>query len=417
MLKFSIFFIALRHIFTRKRQSLLTITGVSIGAMILIATLSMTEGLIENIETTIIEASPNIVINGEKLYPRKEKLLDSGFIHIIKRAKIRPDDKIKGINSLENYISKVDGIKSISPFVEVRAILRYGTKFLPVKCLGVTHDKEALVSPNISKNMIHGKWDDLHKQDNNTLIGRLIAKKLGLNSGQRVRLIDSDGRLWYLSVTGIFKTGLKNIDENVIYLNLNFAQKIKGLGKDTVNGVNIRVKDPHKVKPISQILKVISQRKTETWEEQNQTVLANFRQNNLTTLILVIFTFIVSGFGISNVLNTIVLEKVKDIAILKSMGFTRNKITGIFLLEGLIMGLVGAFIGLITGWLLSVFIGSLPINFGDASFIQSKGLNMVQKPWFYWLTALFSVFIATFSSLLPALKAAKLLPVQVFRGY
>lgn len=411
-----LFFIALRHLFTRKRQTILTISGVAVGAMILITTLSMTDGLIDNIEGTIIGSSPNIVVKAKKLIPRKEKLIESDFVALTRRAKRPTLDKIRGYAVVDQAILINKDVVATSPFIELRGIVRYGTRFRSVNASGVFPEKESKIS-KIPQNMISGKWEDLSKKSNNIILGKLIAKRLGVKSGQRVSFIDSDGRIWDLNVTGIFKSGLKNVDENVVFLNFNFARNIKKFPADAASGISIKVISPHEVASVSSLIAVATGYETETWEERNKTVLENFRQNNIVTLMLVIFTFIVSGFGISNVLSTVVLEKVRDIAVLKSMGFTGSKISGIFFLEGLIIGCAGAVIGAVTGWALSTFLGILPISFGEAAFIQSDHLNMVQKTHFYVITIIFSIIISSVSAYSPSRKAARFMPIEVFRGY
>ncbi len=409
-------FIALRHLLTRRRQTLLTVLGVAVGAMILITTLSMTEGLITDIEDTIIEASPHLVVKAEPLVAAKERLVDADLVALKRQGRRAVPDKLSNGFVLDARIGGTEGIVATSPFVEVRGILRYGTRFRPIVANGVLADREAQVS-TLSEKMIDGRWDALNQTSDGILVGRLLAKNLGVKPGDRVRLVDPEGRLWTLRVAGVFKAGIKNIDEMSAYMNIRQAQTIRRFGKETISGINARTVEPRKVAPVAASLRAALGQRVDTWEETNKTVLASFRRNNQTTLILVLFTFVVSGFGISNVLNTVVLEKVRDIAVLKSLGVTRKGITTIFALEGLLIGLLGSLIGGLLGWGLSTLVGMAPLSYGDAAFIQSGRIAMAQKPWFYWLTLGFSIVIATVASRGPSRKAAELTPVAIFRGY
>lgn len=409
-------FIALRHLLTRRRQTLLTVLGVAVGAMILITTLSLTEGLISDIEDTIIEASPHLVVKAEPLAPARERLVDGDVVALSRQGRRAVPDKLKNGFVLDRQLGRTEGIVATSPYVEVRGILRYGTRFRPIVANGVMPEREAQVS-TLSQKVIAGRWDALNQTSDGILIGRLLAKNLGVNPGDRVRLVDPEGRLWTLRVVGVFKAGIKNIDESSAYLTLRQAQTIRHFGKETLSGINARALEPRKVAPIAATLRASTGQRVDTWEETNKTVLASFRRNNQTTLILVIFTFIVSGFGISNVLNTVVLEKVRDIAVLKSLGVTGRGITMIFTLEGLLIGILGAAMGGVLGWGLSTLVGMAPMSYGDAAFIQSGRIAMAQKSWFYWLTLGFSIGIATLASRGPSRKAAELTPVAIFRGY
>ena len=409
-------FIALRHLLTRRRQTLLTVLGVAVGAMILITTLSMTEGLITDIEDTIIEASPHLVLKAEPLAPARERLVEGDVVALKRQGRRAIPDKLKNGLRLDERLSETEGIVATSPFVEVRGILRYGTRFRPIVANGVYPEREARVS-TLSEKMIDGRWESLDQMPDGILIGRLLAKNLGVKSGDRVRLVDPDGRLWSLRVAGVFKAGIKNIDEASAYMTMRQAQTIRRFGKETLSGINARTVEPRQVAPVAERLRAALGQRVDTWEETNKTVLASFRRNNQTTLILVLFTFVVSGFGISNVLNTVVLEKVRDIAVLKSLGVTRRGISTIFALEGLLIGTIGAALGGLLGWGLSTLVGMAPLSYGDAAFIQSGRIAMAQKAWFYWLTLGFSIGIATFASRGPSRKAAELTPVAIFRGY
>lgn len=116
-------------------------------------------------------------------------------------------------------------------------------------------------------------------------------------------------------------------------------------------------------------------------------------------------------------LNTVVLEKVKDIAVLKSLGVSRRGIGIVFTLEGLLIGLSGAILGGILGWALSTAIGMAPMDYGEAAVIQTGRIAMAQAPWYYALTMGFSILVATLASRGPTRKAAKLTPIAIFRGY
>jgi len=410
------FFIALRHLLSRRRQTFLTVLGVAVGAMILITTLSMTEGLITDIEDTIIEASPHLVVKAEPLAPARERLVEGDVVALKRQGRRAVVDNLKNGAQIDQRVAEIDGVLATSPFVEVRGILRYGTRFRPVVANGIDPAREVKVS-TLSEKMIEGRWDALDQMPDGILVGRLLAKNLGVKTGDRVRLVDPDGRLWNLRVAGVFRAGIKNIDEASVYMPMRQAQTVRRFGKETISGINARTAEPRQVAPVAESLRAALGQRVDTWEETNKTVLASFRRNNQTTLILVIFTFVVSGFGISNVLNTVVLEKVRDIAVLKSLGVTRKGISTIFALEGLMIGLMGAALGGFLGWGLSTLVGMAPMSYGDAAFIQSGRIAMAQAPWFYWLTLGFSIAIATYASRGPSRKAAELTPVAIFRGY
>jgi lipoprotein-releasing system permease protein len=130
----------------------------------------------------------------------------------------------------------------------------------------------------------------------------------------------------------------------------------------------------------------------------------------------VLFVFVVSGFGIANVLITIVLQKQHDIAIMKSIGVSRGSIVGIFLLEGIILGCIGAAIGGLAGYVMTNVISSLPISYGESAVVRNDHIVTVQRVYFYVLTTTFSVLMSAVSSVGPARRAARMNPVDILRG-
>lgn len=129
-----------------------------------------------------------------------------------------------------------------------------------------------------------------------------------------------------------------------------------------------------------------------------------------------IFVFLVAGFGIANVLITIVLQKQRDIAIMKSMGVSSSTIKMIFLTEGMIFGITGAVIGMTAGHLLTNFISSLPLSFGESAVVRGDHIVTVQKASSFVIVAVFSVLVSAISSYIPSRRAAKLKPVDILRA-
>ncbi len=156
--------------------------------------------------------------------------------------------------------------------------------------------------------------------------------------------------------------------------------------------------------------------KTETWDEANANLIELFERNNNITLFLVVFVFIVAGFGIANVLITIVLQKRQDIAIMKSFGLSKRTIEMIFILEGLILGIIGTFLGEIAGHFMADFISTIPISFGDSAVIKNDHLVTYQTVFSFVITAVFSIIVGAIAGWGPARRAAKSNPVEVLRA-
>lgn len=409
-----------RHLLSKKKQTLLVILGVATGSMVMILTFALTRGIIDEIENRIIEVSPLITIKGEKLQGKERLLMKSSpnstdYFYISSR--IIPDER-KEVKSYTRVISVLDEIKQIdavSPFVQTRGVLRYRTLYKPIIIKGIIPEREKNIA-SLERNIVSGSLNELSYTKDGIILGSVLAKKLKAKYHDLVLLAGEDGKVYHLRVTGIFSSGFTATDENLAYLNLSLAQSINGFGRNVVSAIGIHTVSLDAVNQTARNIENITGYKAETWEEANQNLITLFKRNNNITMFFVIFVFVVAGFGIANVLITIVLQKQKDIAIMKSMGVSSRSVTLIFLSDGMLLGLIGAVIGMTAGYFLTNFIASLPISYGESAVVRSDHIAMVQTVSSYIIVAFFSIFISAISSYIPSRRAARLQPVEILRA-
>jgi lipoprotein-releasing system permease protein len=400
----------------KRRQTLLVILGVALGSMVLIVTFALTDGIIADIEEKIIAASPLITVKGEKLLAKPRNLFPDSAGRAIIVSRIIPGEKkeVKPYPETVAAVKAVPGITAASPFVQTKGVLRKGKLFRPVLLKGVLPAEEAQIA-NLDKNIVAGSLSELGFTPSGILLGQGLARKLRADYHDLVRLTGQNGRVYILTVTGIFASGFGAVDDHNAYLNLPLAQTLAGFGGAEVTGIGVHVSDPSAVAPLARQIEYLTGYRTESWQEANENLLTLFRRNNNITFMLVIFVFLVSGFGIANVLIAIVLQKRRDIAILCSLGFGRSSIVGIFLAQGLIIGMIGTAIGLLAGHLSSNLIAHLPISYGESAIVRGTHIAMRQSAHAYLLTALFSVLVSGFAAYGPARRAARLSPVEILR--
>ena len=412
--------IALVHLLGRRRQTILVTVGVAIGTMVMILTFALTNGIIASIKEKIINVSPLITIKGEKVQG-KERLLMNGPAaatdHFFIVSRIIPDEK-KEVKPYTEVISLIQGIPTvdaIAPFVRTRGVLRKGKVFRQVSLKGINPTREARIG-NLESSVIKGTLNELAFTPDGILLGDGLARKLTATSHDVVRLTAENGRVYSMTVVGIFASGFSATDDNTAYINLPLGQSITGFSSNVVSGIGIHTTEVENLNSIARQIEQLTGFQAETWEEANANLLTVFKRNNDITLLLVVFVFIVSGFGISNTLITIVLQKQKDIAIMKSVGFGVRSIGRIFLVQGLLIGLIGTVIGLIGGHYLTDLIGSLPVSFGESAVVRTNSITVVQTTPSYIITTCFSLIVSILASYTPARRAARLKPVQILRA-
>lgn len=415
-----IFSIALKHLSGKRKQTILVIAGVAIGSMVMILTLALGEGIVSDIQNKIIEISPLITIKGEKLKGKERLLLSespNSADKILMPSRIKPDEtkEIKPYTEVLSIAEDLSEVDAVSPVVIARGVIRHRTLTKQGNIKGIVPEKEAKIA-NLARNILTGSLDELTYTKDGALLGNGLAKKLKVKYHDIISVTGESGKIYRLRVVGSFASGFSAVDDNNLFVNLRMGQTINDFSANEVSAIGIHIKDIEKVNEVSEKIKKLTGYQCETWEEANANLLSLFKRNNTITLFLVVFVFIVAGFGIANVLITIVLQKQQDIAIMKSMGVSRKSVEAIFLVEGLILGLAGAIIGAIAGHLITNLISSLPISYGESAVVRSDHIVTVQKPVFFLLTSFFSILMSMLSSMGPARRAARLKPVDILRA-
>lgn len=412
--------IAIRHLAGKRRQTLLVIAGVTVGSMVMILTLSLGEGIVQDIKDKIIETSPYIIITGEKLIPQETQLYHASsesttVYSMMSRVRPREKKQIKPYTETMAQLSSIKTIDGAAPFVFARGVVRYHTVTRTGLIKGIVPSLEATIG-NLESKVVTGSLGELAYTKDGILLGSGLAKKLKAAYHVPVTITGEGGTTFRVRVVGTFTSGFGAIDDNNAYINLELAQRVNDVPDNAVSGIGIHTTSLEVVNETSALLRQVTGYRTETWEETNENVITLFKRNNSITLFLVLFVFVVSGFGIANVLITIVLQKQHDIAIMKSIGVSRRSIEQIFLIEGIILGVIGAVAGGVAGHLLTNLISSLPISYGESAVVRNDHIVTVQHAYFFVLTTVFSVIISAVSSLGPARRAARLNPVEILRG-
>ena len=418
MLK-TLFAIAVRHLLGRRRQTLTTIFGVAISTMVLITTNSLTRGLLDSFIETIVNVAPHITVKGEKMRPMPVNLIDGqsisevafvdNNIHKQEQEEVRNYRQILSVFSLPQYKKQV---LASSPYVESKVMAVKGSRNQPLLLKGVLIDREDAIS-GIRKKLLVGDIAMFEKTTNALLVGRTVARDMNLKLNDEVIIIPASGKSRQCKVAGIFFSGINAVDNSVLAA-LKLAQIIEGLPANKVSGIALKVDNPLDNAFLARDLEKVTGYRCLTWQEENASVLSLFARIGYIVFSLVAFVGIVSGFGVANILVTTVFEKSRDIAIMKSLGFSALQLVSMFILEGFIVGLAGA----VAGGVLAIgsinLFASLPIESSQGP-ITKTGFSMSYNPIYFFLVIGVTVIISTLAAILPSARAAKLEPVSVLR--
>ncbi|HSE83595.1 MAG TPA: ABC transporter permease, partial [Thermodesulfobacteriota bacterium] len=306
-----------------------------------------------------------------------------------------------------------NSVIGIAPHLTGQAIIRYGTKEKSLTMIGIDPNLERRASI-IDRFMEHGKLDQLSVDRNSIILGKLVARDLGVKeTGKKATLVAPNGSIHILKVADFLNSGITSLDQTRAYLNLRTSQAI--LDKpNQVNELIFKIKDVNEAESLAQKISQDTGYYAESWQKAFSNFLQLFEMQDWITYMIVFAILIVSAFGIFNIMMMTVLEKKRDIAILKAMGYEDGEVTKIFVFQGLLIGLMGAVLGCTLGFLMQEWLSSL--QFELVGLIRAKGFILDRSPIYFVYGFIFALTFSFLASFYPSFKASKLFPVDIFRS-
>jgi lipoprotein-releasing system permease protein len=411
-------FIGLRYLKAKRKQTfvsiitVISIAGVTVGVMALIIVLAVMSGF----EMTL-----------------KEKILGT-YAHLV----LMKTDQ-EGIDDYDEVAKKVESIKGVvsaAPFIYSQSMISTESNVSGVVIKGIDPDRVGKVT-EVARYLKTGRLQDLKGgrggEPPGILLGVELAKHLSVSVGDRIQVISPMGTITPMGmapkmrrfrVAGVFRSGMFEYDSTLAYISIESAQKFFNLGK-RVTGIEIKTEDIYRVKEFGKEIR----RKlgfpfwTRDWMEMNHNLLAALRLEKIAMFIILVLIVLVAAFNIISTLIMVVMEKNKDIAILKAMGAPSGGILRIFIIEGLVIGVVGTILGtivglgtafnleMITGWIESLF--GFKILSSEVYYIDK--LPSQVNPLDITLIVVTAILISLLATLYPSWRASKLDPAEALR--
>jgi lipoprotein-releasing system permease protein len=404
-----VFFLALKLLLERKRQTVISFLGVSIGVSAFVVMSSLMLGFQSYFIQQVIDLEPHIRIKPKE---RAEDRLRQDF-SVVLGAKPKEEEKILGWRDLMQGLDRHPEVVGSAPRLVSRGIVQYGTKEKPVNLLGIDPAREPKASI-IERFLVYKNLKSLENRRDGVILGVLVAKSLGIKElGGKVVITTPNGTSSTFRVIDIFDSGITNLDDTRVYMHINTLQSI--LGKERqVNEIVIKLKDPERAERLAKVFGAGLSYEVESWQKAYRNFLSIFKIQNTITYLIVFAILLVSAFGIFNIIMMTVLEKKRDIAILMAMGYSRRDVLLIFLVQGVFVGLVGAVLGSIIGYGLQEYLASVKLDV--EGLIRTPGFVLYRSFSLYIYGGLFSVLFAVLASLYPSYRASRLNPVDIFRS-
>jgi len=404
--------IASTHVRNRLRQTVVSTLGVALGVGFSIAMASLMEGSQRDFVSSLINAIPHVEVRDDKRAPTVQPA--SRFYHAAAFHGLRPLDDIRGIrNPAEALASLRDWVDGdLAQRLSGQAVLRYSGQDLGITLVGVMPDRELAVS-KIGEDMRQGRFEDLATTANSLVIGDTAAGRLGAELGDTIQVTSASGLSRRFKIVGLFHTGISSSDEALAYAPLKAVQIL--LEKpDVINRITIKLNNIDEANAVADRAERQLGYKAVSWEEANEGLMEAFAIRNIIMYTVVGAILVVAGFGIFNIISTIVHEKARDIAILKSLGFPEGDIQVIFVAEGLVIGVLGALAGCLLGFALSSYLATVRFEFSVGR--EVTHLPIYMSAWHYGIASFIALVSASVAGFFPARRAARLNPVDIIRG-
>ena len=406
--------VALTHLTSRKRQTLVSLTGVVLGVAFFLAVSSLMRGSEKDFIKRLIDNSPHITVSDEHraapLQPAAVRWPDAA-LHI---SNVKPETETRGIRGHRQQLEFIESLPGVraAPVLVGSSVLTFAGRLQGVALSGIVPAKMKSVT-TIAQKFTDGSLEALAANPNGIVIGRGLADRFNLRLGSTVSVVAPNGSNRAMKVVGIFRTGNSAYDDQQTFTLLKRAQSLLDR-PNRVNRLVIQLDDPYQARALAARLEAASGYKAVSWAEASEDILSVLLVRNIIMYSVVSAILVVASFGIYNTLSTIVMEKTRDIAILKSMGFKARDLRRIFLLEGLLVGVVGSGCGLIFGLGLMRALAAVTLKPPGVS-------ELVHLPvWWGWeqylLAAGFALASCLAAAWLPARKAGRLHPVDTLRG-
>ena len=409
--------IALHLLRARLKQTIVAAIGVTFSIAMFISLVSFMNGLNDLLDGLMLNRTPHVRLYNE-IKPTTNQPIDlsnrykntTNFIRSVK-----PKDRGKSIYTgipIIKALKEDKRIIDVAPKVVAPVFFNSGT----IEISGVVNGIAILAEEKLfqtSDYIIEGKITDL-VQNNSIIIGKGLADKMLLIVGDRIKVTTSKGNLATLKVVGISQIGIAEIDDTMSYTSLDTAQKMLGEATNYITDIQIKLYDMASSPDVSKELQATYQLDTIDYQTANSQFETGSSVRTIISYAVGIVLLIVAGFGIYNILNMMIYEKMDSIAILKATGFSGNDVKWIFVSLSIIIGLAGGIFGLIFGFIFTSIIDVIPFETAALPTVKTYPINF--NILYYIIGIVFALFTTTIAGLFPALKASKVDPVEIIRG-
>ncbi len=392
--------IATKFLREGKAQSTLILVGIAVGVAVIVFLTALITGLQGNIIDRTLGTQAHIKVQPTEEANRILPPADGSVQLVLDNKRAQRLRSINNWQQVRDVLDTLPHVTAVSPVISGPAFARRGAALQSVALVGIDAVRYQRIIP-IQDDIVAGVF---RIGAGDAVIGKQLAADLGLGVGDKLRLDGGQGRDSVVNVAGIFELGVRELDARYIYLDMKQAQSLLNLpGAATV--IDITVDDIFTAQTIAARIARLTGLKAESWMETNGQLMNALRSQSLSTQMISAFVALSVALGIASVLSVSVVQRTREIGILRAMGTTRGQMLSVFLVQGALFGLAGSLLGGIAGY---GMVGAFN-TFGPKLFF------IPMNPWLLVAAAVLATVAGVVSAAVPARRAARLDPVEAIR--
>ncbi len=401
-------FISIRYLMAKRKQAFISIItaisvlGVMVGVMALVVVLSVMNGFRSDLMSKILGVNSHLLVMNFK-------------------------GAFDGYEEAAAKIGGVQGIVGSTPFIYSQVMVNNAGNVSGAILRGInpgSADKGLNIESMVKEGYI-GCLEEMSGEVPGIIVGRELMKRIGANLGDDITLLSPEGKLTPLGrtpntkkfkVCGIFDSGMYEYDASMAYISLKEAQDFLGLG-DRVTGLEIRVTDVYQTDSIAENIQEVLGYPfwTKDWKAMNRSLFSALKLEKITMFVILIMIVLVGALNIISTLVMVVMEKTRDVAILRAMGASAKSIMLVFVLQGLLVGIVGTVAGLASGLGICHLLAKYKFITLPSDIYYISTLPVRVELGDIWFVAFAAVLISFVATLYPSWRASRLNPVEAIR--
>jgi lipoprotein-releasing system permease protein len=385
-------FVSWRYLVSKRREkfisiiTFISILGIAVGVTSLIVVIGVMSGFDNDLKDKIVGANPHIIVEYEDDFADQESVFE----------KLKKEKEVVGI----------------SPFLSGEAMLSFNDRVAGVAVRGIDPLRESEVT-RLNEYVKEGRFS---LSQEGIIVGIELASRYGVGIGDRLKILSPSEEAREYKVEGIFESGMYDYDANLVFLDLRQAQELFG-GSGRLSGIGLKVRNIHSVQKVKKLLQselgpgfIVR-----TWIDTNRNLFSALKLEKTVMFIILALIVVVACLNIISTLIMVVMEKTKEIGVLKALGATNSVIMTIFTLQGLIVGLAGTICGAFGGWILTYLLKRYQFIKLPSDIYYLDRLPVELQTSDFLIIIMSAMALTLISTIYPAWQASRLAPVEALR--